>query len=141
MPYKKYCCCIDDIAGYYVSQSGGGGNYPYYQGVPLQRGSGGFGSIFSALFRSAIPLLKSGAKAFGRQVLRSGVDIVKDVAHGKDLKSAAKDRAKEAGLVLTDKASSKIKTMLGGKHKRKRLVKKAIIRKKARTASTPDIFD
>lgn len=137
MSYHPYRCCIDSVTDYYVNQAGQG--LGYYQGIPLQRGYG-FGSIFSSLFRSAMPLFKKGAKALGRQVLRSGVDFANDVVQGRDLKTAAVERAKEAGRLLSDKASTKVKTMLGG-HKRKRLARKNVIRKKARKATAPDIFD
>lgn len=137
MPYKQYRCCVDSVTHHYLNQAGHG--LSYYQGSNLQRGYG-IGSIFGSLFRSAIPLFKSGARALGKQVLRSGVDFANDLVQGRDARMAATERAKEAGRMLTDKASGKLKKMLGG-HKRKRKVKNRVIRKRVRKASTPDIFD
>ena len=44
---------------YYLNQAGRG--YPVYVGTRYQRGHG-LGSIFGSLFKSAVPLLKRGAK-------------------------------------------------------------------------------
>ena len=135
----RYRACADSIADYYLQQAGKGANF-YYQGAPLQRGYG-LGSIFSALFRSAVPLIKNGANAEGLQLMRSGADFANDLVQGIDLKTAARQRAREAGRSLTDKAATKLRSMLGGKNKRKRPVKKAVSRKRSRKVITPDIFN
>jgi hypothetical protein len=49
---------------YYLNQAGKG--YPVYVGTRYQRGHG-LGSIFESLFKSAVPLLKRGAKTLGRE--------------------------------------------------------------------------
>lgn len=76
----------------------------YHQGVDFQRGRG-FGSLFSGLFRSLVPIAKAGAN-LGKRVLRSdfvknlssqaldvGKDMVKniaaDVLSGKNFSEAA----------------------------------------------------
>jgi hypothetical protein len=51
---------------YYLNQAGRG--YPVYVGTRYQRGHG-LGSIFGSLFKSAVPLLKRGAKTLGREAL------------------------------------------------------------------------
>ena len=51
-----------------------------------------------------MPLIKSGAKAIGKQVLRSGVGFASDVLQGKNAKQAAIDRAKTAGSSLLQQA-------------------------------------
>jgi len=65
---------MNDIERYYHAQAGGGG-FPYYVGQ-YQRGHG-IGSIFSSLFRTAVPFLtrglKAGGKAIGKAVLRKVV--------------------------------------------------------------------
>jgi hypothetical protein len=142
--YVPYRCCVKSFEDYYNQQAGNG--LSFYQGSQQQQGHG-LGGFFRSLFRAAVPLLKSGAKAVGKQVLRSGVDLAQDALQGKNLKDSATQRLKEAGSVLTDKAGAKIKTMLGGGRRRrrkglkkKRKTLKRIIRSKARKVYTSDIF-
>lgn len=77
---------------YYVNQAGSG--LPFYSGSRIQSGYG-LGSILGGLLRSAVPLLKPALKTVGREVARSGVDVVKDVMQGQSLKQAAKRRLRE----------------------------------------------
>jgi len=51
---------------------------PFYSGAQFQRGHG-LGSIFASIGRAVLPLVKSGAKAVGREVLKSGSRIASDV--------------------------------------------------------------
>lgn len=134
--YQPYQCPTHIFEEFYTQQAGNG--LSYYKGVPLQRGSG-LGGIFKSFYRMILPLFKSGAKAVGKQALRSGVDIANDVLQGKEIKAATKERAKEASKLLTSKAADKVKTMVGG-HKRKRRTKKRVIPKKIRKVCASDIF-
>ena len=74
---------------YYVRQAGGGsynntGIGPIYSIPPyLQRGHG-IGNVFGSLFRWIKPILWSGAKALGRESLRTG---------GKNLSHIAENRS------------------------------------------------
>ena len=86
---------------YYLHQAGKG--YPVYAGRRYQRGDG-LGSIFGGLIRAAAPLLKRGAKTLGRQALKTGLNIVGDVAEGKNFKQSAKSRLKSTGQALLQKA-------------------------------------
>ena len=97
---------------------------------------------FGVFFRAAVPLFKSGAKAVGKQLFHTGVDVLNDLSRGDNIKEAAKRRLKEAGQNLTDKASKKVKSMigLGRRNKKKKLPKKRIIRPKAKKVKTRDIF-
>ena len=56
--------------------------------------------MFSSIEKNDSPLVKSGVKAVGKQVLQSGVDFASDVLSGKNPEQAAIDRAKAAGLNL-----------------------------------------
>lgn len=135
---EPYQCCTRSYEEYYTNQAGNG--LSYYRGIPLQRGSG-LGGIFRSMFRMAVPLFKKGAKALGKQFLRTGVEVANDVIQGKDVKSAVKQRAKEAGKSLTDKAANKVKNMIGsGQHKRKSKVRNRFIRRKVRKVKAADIF-
>ncbi len=66
--YNQYYC---------ECQQSGGAYLPVYSGTLIQRG-GGLGSIFSSIFRSVAPLLKTGARASGKAALRSGKALMKD---------------------------------------------------------------
>ena len=136
--YVPYRCCQKTFEDHYVHQTGRGLNY--YQGTAFQRGYG-FGGVFRSLFRMAAPLFKSGAKALGRQMLQSGLDVVNDVSQGENLKMAAKRRLKEAGRQLTEKAATKVKTMIGsGKHKKRKRKQKRVSSRPAKKVKTRDIF-
>lgn len=136
--YVPYRCCEKTFEEYYCNQTGSGLNY--YRGASFQRGYG-IGGIFRSLFRAAVPLFKSGAKAVGKQLFHSGVNMLNDVSQGDDIKMALKRRMKEAGKQLTDKAAVKVKTMIGSgrNKKRKRSAKRSISRPKKK-AKAHDIF-
>ena len=69
---------IDQYTRNYVNQSGGGGGSeigPVYRAsFRVQRGKG-IGSFFRELFRFVKPLLYSGAKAVGKEALKTGYSI------------------------------------------------------------------
>lgn len=136
--FVPYQCCQKSFEDYYTQQSGNGLNF--YQGAPYQKGYG-FGGLFRSFFRASIPLLKSGAKAVGKQLIHSGVGMLNDLSRGDDIKVAAKRRLKEAGHNLTDKATAKMKTMIGsGRNKRRIRIKKGIIARPAKKVKAHDIF-
>ena len=137
--YVPYKCCEQSFQDYYAHQSGNGLNY--YEGKTFQRGYG-FGGLFRSFFRAAVPILKSGAKAVGKQLFHSGVDVMNDLSQGENVKVAVKRRLKEAGQFLTDKAAAKVKTMIGsGRNKRRKLNPKHIRTRRAKNAKARDIFD
>lgn len=136
--YVPYQCCQKSFEDYYTHQTGGELNY--YQGVPHQNGYG-FGGLFRSLFRAAVPLFKSGAKAVGKQLFHTGVDVLKDVTRGENVKVAAKRRLKEAGQELTNKAAGKLKTMIGsGRNKRRKLTSTRNSSNRVVKAKARDIF-
>ena len=104
---------LQDFNKYYLNQVGSG--LPYYSGSKgLQRGHG-LGGLIGSLFRTAMPLLKKGAEAVGRQALRTGVDIAEDVIGGKNVKSATRNRVRQAGRKLGTRALKKIQKGRGRK--------------------------
>ncbi|GFX09158.1 uncharacterized protein TNCV_4167371 [Trichonephila clavipes] len=125
---------------YYVNQAGNG--LSYYQGQSFQKGYG-IGGCFKRLFRTALPFLTRGAKSVGKEVLKTGTQIVNDLLEGQNLEDAAKHRAKETGRKLAREAIKKADDMLGQgkKYKRKKRFSKHIIPSKARKAKGRDIFD
>ena len=86
---------------YYLNQAGRG--YPVYAGTRYQRGHG-LGSICGSLFKSAVPLLKRGAKTLGREALKTGLNLASDVMEGQNVTQAAKSRLKSTGQKLLQKA-------------------------------------
>lgn len=81
-PNRKALCYESDrkvYEDYYVEQAGRG--MPVFIGAHSQRGYG-LGSIFGGLMRLALPLLKKGTKALGKQALKSSVNIAGDIIRG-----------------------------------------------------------
>jgi len=80
---------MDPLVRYYLHQAGHGaagsqgrhdGIGPIYAAPPfLQRGYG-IGSFLAGLWRMVRPVLWSGAKTVGRETLRTGGDILTDIA-------------------------------------------------------------
>src|SRR5215469_948526 len=79
---------MDPLVTYYLHQAGQGSNRsggystigPIYSTQPyLQRGHG-IGSFLAGLFRFVRPILWSGAKAVGRETLRTSSKILQDIA-------------------------------------------------------------
>ncbi|KAK3920749.1 Poly(U)-specific endoribonuclease-C [Frankliniella fusca] len=127
----------DHITEYYLRQAGGG---QYYAGSSYQKGHG-IGSWLGGLFRTVLPLLKSGATAVGREAARAGAHVLADVASGDPFADSAKRHAGEAVQNLKRKAASAM-SGTGRSIKRKRLAPKRHSTAKARSrrSSTPDYF-
>lgn len=95
-----------------VSRSGVG---HIYIGSPYQRGHGGIGSFLAGLFRTVLPLITRGAKAVGKEALRTGVNIVSDMAaNNTPFKETFHRRMRESGGNLKRKAEEKIEKLLEG---------------------------
>ena len=95
----------DHYNHYYINQVGRG--LGVFQGSTIQRGHG-IGSLLRGLAKSTLPLLKQGGKMLGKQLLDTGVGIVKDVMDGRNLKRSAEENLKEGGLALLSNISSKL---------------------------------
>ena len=98
---KQY---VDDDGlydNYYLGQVGSGG--AAFAGARYQRGHG-LGGIFRGLFRAATPMLKRGAIALGKQIIRSGGRVARDVAAGKNLKQALRHRSRQGLGEIIDRA-------------------------------------
>ena len=91
----------------------------YFNGTRIQQGYG-LGNLLSSIAKSVLPLVKSRAKAIGKQVLQSGVDFASDVLSGENARQAAIDRAKVAGSNLLRAAKRKAKPKKVQKKKRKK---------------------
>ena len=142
--------------GGYV-QSGKGG-FPVFRGSRMQRGYG-IGAVLSGMLRAAVPFIRRGAQALGKQALRTGLNVGRDVLSGRKLKDAARQRAVQTVRTMARNAGratggTKRRTAPGrrnGAKKNDGRKKKAIKRKKsvksvtssrAKRAKRPtDIFD
>ena len=104
----------DAIAKYYISQAQFGGNIgEFYSGRKFQRGYG-FSSFFSGLFKRMKPLLLRGAKAVGKEALRSGANILADVATtDAPVKEIVRTRLHEGKDNLINKAKRTVHEMTG----------------------------
>ena len=83
-------------------------------GSPNQRGHG-LGSFLGGLFRRVLPLLSKEAKAIGKEVARSGMNVARDVIQ-RDIpfKEAFNNRMKDSAEYLKRKAEEKIDVLMEG---------------------------
>ena len=80
-----------------------GGNVPFYCGPVLQRGYG-IGSIFKSVAGSVMPSLKEIEKS----TWTTGLEVLQDVAKGKNIKTAAKKHLKENSVAFLDNTVSRM---------------------------------
>lgn len=123
---------------YYLHQIGHG--LPVFRGGRGQRGHG-IGNILGGLFRSAVPLLKKGAKALGKEALRTGMAVAGDVLDGRSLKSSVKTRGLAASKRVARKAVSSVTASSNGNKKRKRQPTTTRNNRGNVGNRAPDIFD
>lgn len=112
---------------YYARQSGSG--MPVYAGSRGQNGYG-LGSIFGGLFRSAMPMIKQGLSTFGKQALKSGLEVVSDLADGKSFKESAQNRFREGIKSFATDMRAQSGNGVGRKRRRKRSLKSKPKKKK-----------
>lgn len=124
---------------YYTNQAKGqyGGTLPAFHGIQRQRGYG-IGSFLKGLFRSAVPVLKAGAKSIGKTALASGMNLAQDYMDGKELKSASRSRALEAANSLTSQAVNRARSLINQKGKgiKRRASSKAVSSSRAKKKKT-----
>lgn len=101
----------DPYLAYYKNQLGGGVS-AVYRGSPYQRGHG-IGSFLGGLFRTITPLLKSGAKAVGKEALRTGINVLSDVVGTNvPVKHVISNRMQEFTGSLKRKADNKLNNVI-----------------------------
>ena len=92
-----------------------GGVGRIYVGARFQRGHGGIGSFLSGLFRSVLPLLKSGDRAVEKEALNTGMNILSNVAaKNTAIGDSFRSRVKESGKSLKRKAEEKTDKLMVG---------------------------
>ena len=89
---------------YYEEQIGGGrGVKNVYEGSAYQRGSG-IGTFLGSIFRNIVPYIVKGAKAVGKETIRTGLNVLDDVANNNvNLKESLNTRIRESGKNLKKK--------------------------------------
>lgn len=96
-----------------------GGTMNVFRGRRSQRGHG-IGGVLKGLFRSAMPLIKKGAKSLGKIALETGVQVANDVMSGKKFKSSLKTRGKQAGRKLIGQTVDGISQRGNGNRRRRK---------------------
>jgi hypothetical protein len=120
---------------YYLNQQQGHG-MSVFRGSPWQVGHGqmgfGLGGLFRSFARAVMPMVMSGAKSLGKIAMESGKNFVGDVLAGKNVKEAAKARAKEAANKAKEKVVQQAKTYVQtGSGKRAKQAGKTTKKRKA----------
>ena len=131
---------MDRYTRYYVNQGGGSGEIgPVYRAsFRVQRGNG-IGSFFRGLFRFVKPLLFSGAKAVGKEALKTSSHIITDILN-KEPEQPVDDIFKTRFSEAKGNLEQKIKKMMGSGLglKMKRQPKKSV--SQGRRRKVKDIF-
>lgn len=125
---------------YYGQQKGNG--LAVFRGATIQKGRG-IGSLFSSILRGAMPLLKSGAKAVGKQLMSSGANVVNDLLDGKELKSSAVQNFSVGGKKLLSSFTNNLSQATKQRVNRKRKVAAKSVKKgnkRKRTNKPTNIF-
>ena len=86
-----------DWTKYYMDQAGGS-NYDYFKGNIYQKGYG-LGGTFKRFFkwivpifkRHALPVVQSGLKSVGKEVISSASKIANDVVEGKNFRDSTNE--------------------------------------------------
>jgi hypothetical protein len=125
---------MDPLTAYYVNQGGGRlDDYigPMYVGSPYIQQGKGLGSFLAGLFRIVKPVLVSGAKSLGRVALKTGANIVSDIANKQEgVKDIVANRVTESVKDLADKLKQR------GKGRKRKPAK----RKPVKKAKFNDVF-
>lgn len=138
----------------YYEQTGGGcfakksmygeGISNVYVGADFQKGHG-VGKFLGGLFSKALPLIRRGLQAVGKESLNTGLNMLSDVTRGVPMKNSFTNRVKESGNNLSRKMGAKFDDFMSGKgrvrrrrYKRTKTAKKpqSTRRRRRRKAST-----
>lgn len=88
-----------------------------FRGPPMQKGYG-LGGLFKSLARTFAPTLKQGLIKAGKKALKTGAEVIGDVAEGKNFKDAMKSRAKQNAKELFLPSINKINSRQNATRKR-----------------------
>jgi len=139
-PKASYCCNAKAHEDYYVNQAAS--CMPFFARAQQQKGYG-LGGVLASTGRAVLPLVKSGARAIGREALRSGMQFTSDVLESKNLKPAAVQRAKQAGSNLLKRARASprdVPFFPTPPNKKPKRASSVVISKKRKPKPTKDFF-
>jgi len=139
-PKASYCCDAKAYEDYYVKQAGNG--MPFFAGAQQQKGYG-LGGVLASIGRADMSLFKSGARAIGREALRSRMQFASDVLEGQNVKQAAIRRAKQASSNLLKRAIAPtpgLPFFSTPPNKKSKRAGGVVISKKRKPKPTKDIF-
>lgn len=123
-----------DCESYYCAQIGHGSG-SYFQGIPYQRGYGFFGD----LRRYITPLAFKAGRYLGNQLLKTGKNVITDVAAGTSFRDSTRNRFQETSKKIKDDIFQKLQRGQG--IKRKRAKKSCQSKRKQRKITHKDIFN
>lgn len=116
----------DQLTRYYLQQGKGNDEENFFRAsFPMQRGRGFWSNVLGSIWRTAKPLLSSGAKALSRQALTTGSQILNDLSTKSPEQSTSgiiKTRLKEGKKNLAGVAQTALKNMSGAGSRRGRRV-------------------
>lgn len=107
-------------------------NNHIFRGRRLQRGHG-LGNILSRFFRRTMPLLKSAGKYIAKNLTKTGIHTIQDIAAGTDANKAFKRQLANSSDVMLNDVRNSIRKRLVGNGIKKRRRKNS---KKRRSKST-----
>ena len=118
---------------YYDNQIGGGVKH-FFAGSCNQRGRG-VGSWLGGLFRGILPYLKRGAKAVGKEALRTGMHVWEDITEGNgSVGDSWRTRSRETRKTLQKKAAAKFgDIMRGSGYKSRKKIAQTSVEKETRS--------
>jgi hypothetical protein len=138
----------NEIVQYYINQAGSGIG-TIYSGPLYQKGYG-IGSFLGGLFRACIPFLKNRSAAVGKQLLKSGIEVIGDLQENDSLRNSLRKRKADIFNRVTDAAISgngylkrqKLNSNQSAKKIRSiKTPKKKAENKKKKKKTIKDIFD
>ena len=127
---------MDATANFYSRPSYSGGSFPVFSGSRRQRG----GSIFGALKRIALPMVKRIGSSLLNTVKTEGVklgkDVLSDIAEGRNIKETLVNRGKAAAINVGKRSlRNAVKTVTGAGRKRRRRRRSTFKQIRKRSAS------
>jgi hypothetical protein len=101
---------MDPYTAYYLRQAKSGFSGSQYR----QQSGRGLGRFLMSIIRSVSPWMKSGFRALGNELLSTGAGILTDTVKQVPTNESFKNRIRELGNNLTERAVNKVGSMTGG---------------------------
>lgn len=102
-----------DCISHFCNQVGRGGNF-FHSPIIHQRGYG----LFQDVSRYLSPIIMRAGKYLGKHLLKTGSNVISDVASGQSFKTSTQKRLKETGKAIRDEWLQKLQRGAGIKRKK-----------------------